>query len=112
MANAGDGKIMTQPEKAEHIIVKGCEYFGLSRDMLRRPSKGRSGTATKKRYLSLVLHEYTSYDGVEITEFLGYSDPQNVYRNVSVLKEELSEELYGNERTKRIYNELLSYLNL
>ena len=112
MANAGDGKIMTQPEKAEHIIVKGCEYFGLSRDKLIQPKSGGGGTATKRKYLSLVLSEHTICDGVEITALLGYSSTQNVYRNIKALKEEISEELYGVDKTKRIYNELLSYLNL
>ena len=112
MADVGDREVMTQPERVEYIIDKGCEYFGVDKKDLISPNRGRSAMGGKKRYLSMVLSEYTVLNVPEITELLSYSSPQNVYRNILGLKQELSEELYGCEKTKRIYNELLSYLNL
>ena len=107
-----NSKIMTQPQKMEYIIEKGCEYFGLSKEKLTAPNMGKSAIAGKKKYISLVLSEYTAYNVVEIASELSYKSPQNVYRNILNLKEELSEEFYGTDKTKRIYNELLNYLQL
>ena len=112
MADVDNRKVMTQPEKAEYIISRGCKYFNIDRDDLSPKSGGRSSIASKKKYILMVLSEHTVYNLKELGKLMEYNYVGNVGKLIAGLKDELSGELYGCEKTKRIYNELLSYLNL
>jgi hypothetical protein len=111
MADA-DNKIMTQPEKIEHILNKGCDYLGIDRNNLTRKSGSRDKDWYKKRFLVPLLFDYTALSYRDIAGFLGYSNHSTPIHHYKIFKEEISGELYGSQKTKMIYTELLSYLNL
>jgi len=104
--------VMTQPEKIEHIIAGSCSYFGISKDDLFKTTGHRSHVWDKKRYIAFILREHTACNMTEITNKLGYGQYNNTNHNLKRITDELSEDIYGNKKTKMIYNELLSYLNL
>jgi len=108
-----NGKIMTQPEKVEHILKGGCEFLGIPSSALVRGEIGtRSGLWKKKRYLIPVLYDYTVLSYTEMVDLLGYNDLPALRRGYDAIKNELSNEFYGSEKTRTIYNELLNYLKL
>ena len=112
MADVDDRKVMTQPEKVDYILDNSCGFFGIKRGDLTINTGSRSKIWFKKRFIVAVLDEYTACIQEEIAVLVGYRDRTNVSTHLKKIKEELSGELYGCEKTKRIYNELLSYLNL
>lgn len=104
--------IMTQPEKVEHIISGCCAYFGITKEDLTRKTGGRSSIWFKKRFVGYLLSNYTACNTFEIIEAIGYKQRNSITYHIKTLEDELSENTYGNNKTKMIYNELLSYLNL
>ncbi len=107
--------ILTQPELIEYILDGGCRYLGLNRSDLEirtHYSNSRSPVWHKKRYLALILDTYTNSSKVEIASLLGYRTHGNVISHIRKLKEEISNEVYGCDKTKKVYTELMSYLNL
>jgi len=107
-----NGKIMTQPEKIEYILSKCCEYFGISRDKLDEPHYSSSKLAEKKRLIIGVLKDNTILSYREIMALTGYKTHANVLYHYKLLQNELSDDAYGYDKTKRIYKELLNYLKL
>ena len=103
---------MTQPEQINNILIGGCKYFGLTMDELQIKTGSRSIIWEKKRYLIPILDEYTVCNTDAIANYLGYKSRANVIFHRKNIREALSDEVYGETKTKRIYNELLSYLNL
>ena len=103
---------MTQPEKVKYIIDNSCVFFGIEKGDLIINVGSRSKIWFKKRFIVAALDEFTACNQEEIAELVGYKERTNVSTHLKKFKEELSTELYGYEKTKRIYNELLSYLNL
>ena len=112
MANVGNGKVKTQPEKIDHILTGACEYFGFSMEQLQETTGTKSKIWDRKRYLIPILSNHTICNSQDIADRLGYKTKFSVIRHAKTMKEELSGKLYGSEKTKMIYNELLSYLNL
>jgi len=112
MEDADNRKVMTQPEKVEYIIDSSCTFFGIMRSELTANVGSRSKIWFKKRFIGAVLDDYTACTQAEIAKLLGYKERSNVSTHLRNIKEELSTELYGSEKIKRVYNELLSYLNL
>ena len=106
------GKIMTQPEKVEHIINGCCEYFGLKREDLQKNIGSRSVFWYKKRYMVVLLMDKTVLNAREIQSLLGYKERSTVVFHYENVKDELSDKVYGSQKTKMIYNELLNYLKL
>lgn len=104
--------IMTQPEKVEYIISGCCDYFGITKDDIARNTGSRSSIWDKKRFIVYLLFNHTPCNTTDITKYLGYKSRRNVSYHIKMLEDELSENTYGNNKTKMIYNELLSYLNL
>jgi len=103
---------MTQPEKIEHILNGGCEYFGITREELTKKTGSHSSIWNKKLYLVMVLYDYTVCNMTDIATYLGYSSHNTVSYHLKIKKEELSEKMYGSDKTKRVYFELLKYLEL
>jgi len=104
---------MTQPEKIEHILRGSCEYFGKTREeILQSGNNGRSKIWEIRRYILSVLLNYTTLKDWEIANMLGLKNRVTVFYHYKNFTEEISGELYGSQKTKLIYNELLSYLNL
>jgi hypothetical protein len=102
---------MTQPELIEHLISRGCEYLGIK---LPTP-KGINPTKAdwrRKRYLLVILSDYTILSQQEIAELLGYKQHGTVSFHYKNMKDDLSDNTYGNNKTKVIYNNLLNYLKL
>lgn len=104
--------VMTQPKKIRHIIKKSTEYFGISEDFFFKKAGTRNNVHRIKRYIAYILSNETELLLSDIAELLGYYNKDVVSVSISKLKEELSDNFYGNNKTKMIYNELLSYLNL
>ena len=103
---------MTQPEKIEHILNGGCEYFGFKRDDLIKEHDKGDKVWRPKTYLVIFLHKFTILNNTEISKLLGYKHGTAVSYHLKRMKEELSEDMYGCAKTKMIYNELLKYLKL
>ena len=103
---------MTQPEKIEHILNGGCEYFGVIREQLIENRGPKSKIWHKKIYLVMLLREYTICNNAEIADCVGYKRPENVLYHIRKMKDELSEDVYGSNKTKMIYSELLKHLEL
>ena len=112
MADVDNRKVMTQPERVEYIIDKGCEYFGLSRDALLNACGTRNNKHRIKRYIALAIYTKTETPMEIIGLMLGFARTEGVSNALKKIKEELSDEFYGENRTKEVYKELLSYLNL
>ena len=112
MADVDNIKVMTQPEKIEYIINRGCEYFGLKRDFLTESPGTRNNIHRIKRYIALAIVNETETTMQDIALLLGFYDKNGVSISLKKINEELSDEFYGINKTKVVYNELLSYLNL
>jgi len=113
MENADDKRVMTQPEKKDYILNGASDYFGISVEKITSQHNGnRSKLYGKKKILISILYNYTDASFTEIAQILGYKTMQSVSLHFKNLKQELSGELYGCQKTQMIYNELLTYLNL
>ena len=105
-------QIMTQPDKSKYIIDGWCRFFGINKESLSDMSGARSSIWSKKRYLVLALNDNTAYGSQEIADIVGYRERSNVAYHIKRLREELSEKIYGQDKTKKIYKEFIAYLNL
>jgi hypothetical protein len=102
---------MTQPELVEHLISSGCEYLGI-----KLPTPKRIGAASpdwrRKRYLIVLLSDYTILSQHEIASLLGYKQHGTVSFHYKNMKDELSDNTYSSNKSKLVYNNLLNYLKL
>ena len=112
MDNADDKRVMTQPEMIEKILSGSCEYFGVPRNAIKNKVGTRSPLWGKKKYIIVLLYDYTACTLWDIARILGYNSHSNMLYHYKKIKEEISGELYGSEKTQLIYNELLTYLKL
>lgn len=113
MVNADNKRVMTQTEKVEYILDRGCEFLGLTRsDLLEGGIKGRDLKWKRKRYLIPILTDYTILSPKEVAGILGYTQPTTCLIARETIKREISGELYGSKKIKLVYDELLTYLNL
>jgi chromosomal replication initiation ATPase DnaA len=103
---------MTQPEKKKFLVEGACQYFGITTEELCHPNGKRSKIWNKKRFFVSILYDYTDASYSEIARILNYATHVNVSHHYKTIKEELSDEFYNSQKTKMIYNELLTYLNL
>lgn len=106
-----DGKIMTTPEKTEHILNGICRYFGVSREELMSKPCIRTNFDIR-RYAVLLLYDYTASSHRHIAKALGYKKHGAVLFHYKNMKDEIGGALYGSEKTKMVYHELLTFLNL
>jgi len=111
MANVDD-KIMTNPEKVDYILDGICTYFGVEKKAMCNKNYSRSHIFDKKRYAMVILYDYTACSFGDIKRLLGYHAATVILYHYKNLKQELSGELYGSEKVKRTYNDLLTYLKL
>jgi len=105
-------KIMTHPEMVNKILSGCCEYFGVPRDAIKDNAGTRSPLWGKKKYIIVLLYDYTACTLWDIAGILGYRSHSNMLYHYKKIKEDLSGEFYGSEKTKLVYNALLTYLNL
>ena len=103
---------MTQPEKIQYILKGGCDFFGMTMDDLQKKTGSRSKIWDKKRFLIPVLNDNTVCNINDIANLLGYKSHASVLYHKNTINEELSGEIYGSEKTKKVYNEFLQYLKL
>lgn len=107
-------KILTQPEKIEYILSRGCEYFGINRKDLNKKIVGNNGKSSLNRARKLffpILREATSITDKEIGALLGYST-QNMHYLKRRSTEDLSENFYGDASLRNTYQELREYINI
>jgi len=112
MADVDDREVMTHSERVDYIINKGCEYFGMEKSELISACGTRNNKHRVKRYIALALYTKTETTMGTIGFMLGFGSNLGVSGALKKIKEELSDDFYGENRTKEVYNELLSYLNL
>jgi len=117
MGNDVSKGIMTQPEKVRHIISKGCEYFGITPEELATVIQNKSGRPpdsqyTPKKFIAYILLNNTALTNTRIMKEVGWANHSLVNHHCNRLKDELSDGVFGYEKTKMIYNELITYLNL
>lgn len=105
-------KLMTRREKVNYILDGASKYFSIPRGSLKQGGGARSPAWQKKKYIMVLLCDYTPCTLREVANELGYKSHANVIYNYKKLKEELSGNLYGCDKTKMIYRELLTFLNL
>jgi len=103
---------MTQPEKVEYILSRGCEYLGITREELSTKDARKSKIWYKKRFLIPILYENTSLSTKEVAKLVGLQNHSTILYHIKMMKEEASGELYGSKKIKQVYDELLIYLNL
>jgi chromosomal replication initiation ATPase DnaA len=100
-------------EKVDAIVNGFCQYYGVKADDLCKSTKGREGILWKwKKYLIPILYDNTDLDFAEIMKILGYKSYPNVTYHYKVIKEEISDELYGSQKIRLNYNELIKFLQL
>ena len=102
-------------KEVDALLLKFCEYYGVTLDMLLQTRKGRGAGDSVwkwKRFLVIILYDYYDLDFTEIQSVLGYKSYNGVYGNYQILKEELSDALYGSDKVKLSFNKLLKYLQL
>ena len=108
-----DRRIMTQPEKVEYILDKGCEFLGLTRADLEPGGIGaRSNKWSRKRLLIPVLFDQTILTITDVARTLGYYDTRAISNAHAIIQRDLSDEFYGSQKIKQVYKELLTYLKL
>ncbi len=112
MADAINKQVMTQPEKINMIIDGCCKYFGVERSELEKKTGSRSSIWNKKRFMIILLNDYTSCTVKEMADYLGYNQRQGIYYHIEQMRQELGNDMFGYDKTKMVYKELLSYLNL
>jgi hypothetical protein len=112
MENDNSKIIMTQPEKVEHILRGSCDYFGITKEDFFKKYGARSHIWKKKKYIAHILLNHTACNMSEVIQKLGYGQYNNANHHLKQITDELSDDIYGCKKTKMIYNELLSYLNL
>lgn len=106
-----DNKIMTQPELVDYILKRGAEFLGIDLSVVTKPHT-RTPQWVCKRYLIVLLKDYTILNDEEIAKALKYRQHGTITHHYKVMKEELSEKMYGQQKTKIIYNQLINYLKL
>ena len=102
---------MTQPELVDHLLTKGCEYLGIKLPTAKGLNSNDPNWK-RKRYLITLLSDYTVLSQREIYKLLGYKRNGTASYHYKNIKDELSNETYGNDKTKLIYKGLLNYLKL
>ena len=113
MVNADNKRVMTQPQKVEYILEKGCEFLGLTRaDFISGTIGRKSDVWQKKRLLIPILNDNTLLTPTKIADVLGYRDVTAVIKARDLIMRDISGELYGSKKIKLVYDELLTYLNL
>jgi chromosomal replication initiation ATPase DnaA len=93
------------------IIRLLCQYFHTSRDKLIERSKYRK-TIMRKRIAIKLLYEHCGMTYKEIACIFNYKGHDNAIYHHNRINEELSNEIYCNKETKRIYGEVLKHIKL
>lgn len=105
-------RVMTQPEKIDHIFNGCVNYFGINKEDLYDKKKKSDMLWDKKRYIAYILYNNTFMTLRQIGSLVGYKSHDLVLYHVNAMKDLLSDASYGSDKTKRLYKELLTYLNL
>jgi chromosomal replication initiation ATPase DnaA len=98
-------------KKIDDLVQRACDYYGVKKEDLCMSRKGTQLFRWKK-YLVVVLYDHTDLSFTEIQSVLGYKSYNAMHYNYEVLKEQLSEDRFGDDKIKLSYNELLKHLGL
>ncbi len=112
MGNDVSERVMTQPEKVDHIFNGCISYFGIPKEDLYDKHKKSDMIWEKKRYIAFILFNNTFLTLRQIGALVGYKSHDLVLYHVTAMRDLLSDASYGSDKTKRLYKELLTYLNL
>jgi len=96
---------MTQPELIQYIVTEGCKYLGIKYPIEDYGVKNR-------KYIIMALRTYTLATYLEIARLLSFQGYLVVLKAHRRIEDELSDNVYGYEKTKLIYNNFLTYLKL
>ena len=105
-------KVMTHKEKVKYILQGSMEYLGIDKSYFETPRKVSKVFSVNKKYIVPVLYDYTKASFIEIAGLLGYKCPSNASYHYKQMKDELSDKMFGYDKTKMIYKELLMYLGI
>lgn len=105
-------KIMTQPEKVDYILTRGCKYFGIAKADLVKNIGAKSYLWDKKRVLAYILDKHTPANIKDIQKSLGYKSHATILFHISKMEDSLSDQVYGDDKIKMVYKELIQYLEL
>ena len=104
--------VITQPEKVDMIINSACTFFGFNRKDLARGMKKKSPIGHHKRLIVPLLYDNTNLNFYEIGRHLGYASHSNTLKHYHRVKEEVSGDMYGYEKTKQTFEELKKFIGL
>lgn len=104
--------VLTQPEKIKLILEKSAQYFGVTVDELTRKQVKKGKVSPHKKLVIPILFDNTNLTGVKIGELMGYRDHVTANHHYRNMRDELSDETYGNERTKKLYKELVQFIGI
>jgi chromosomal replication initiation ATPase DnaA len=94
------------------LIINGvCSYYGISKDTLKKRAR-TAYLVSRRRIATKLLHEYTSKNLQDIANILGYRNHATIIHHLRRIDEELSDNVYGNNKLKAEYKAVLNHLNL
>lgn len=100
-------------EKIDHIINGVCSFYDIPRDFVSKFGVGNNADLWDcRKYLTVLLYERTGLTFKNIAPLLGFKTHANVIHHYKTLKNQLSKEYYGDEKSKQTYNDLLKHLML
>lgn len=102
-------KIKTHKGLIRYIVSRGHQFFNMEYPRLYYRDKSDHAS---RRFIVAVLKNYTLASEQEICDLLIYSSKRSMWSSYQTIKDELSDDLYGSDKTKFIYNQLINYLKL
>lgn len=104
--------MMTQPEKVDFIMDKTCAFFGVSREEIKIQGDKGASRFISRRFAIKTLRDNTMLTFKSIADLLGYKKQETALYHYNTFTDEISDNVFGSEKTKRIYKEYTDYLNL
>lgn len=104
--------MMTQAERVEHIMNESCRYFGVTKEELTPHLHPKTEYVTDRQFIIKALTDHTTLSQIRIAKLLGYRQHQTVKYHYNAICNDLSEDVYGSDKIKRLYKDYISYLNL
>jgi hypothetical protein len=102
-------QVKTHKRLISHIISRGHQFFGMEYPRLYYRDKSDHAS---RRFILAVLKNFTLATEQDICDSLIYSSKRSMWSSYQTIKDELSGDLYGSDKTKFIYKQLINYLKL
>lgn len=96
---------------ADHILNGICSYYKTDRVGIKNYRRNPD-LLQRKKMACLLLRKYTDRSLQEIATMLGYVQHATVSHHANDAEMLISEELYGDKKFKKDYNNLVKTLNL